>query len=133
MDEAHGENTEPAGGRLVDVVLDEASIARSTPDVEHERAVAVYDLLEENVFSPVGVVEGPYRLVLSIRENRLVFTIQDEGEGFDHEAYQARPPEGEGYRGRGITLARTLSFSSVTYMGSGSVVEAVILLDGDDA
>ena len=58
------------------------------------------------------------------------FTIQDEGEGFDHEAFLTGPPAGGGYRGRGITLARTLSFSSLTYMGSGSVVEAVILLDG---
>lgn len=60
----------------------------------------------------------------------IAFTIQDEGEGFDHEAFLAGPPAGAGYRGRGITLARTLSFSSLTYMGSGSVVEAVILLDG---
>jgi anti-sigma regulatory factor (Ser/Thr protein kinase) len=75
------------------------------------------------------------RVIVTFQRGRrmIAFTIQDEGEGFDHEAYQAGPPEGEGYRGRGITLARTLSFSSVTYMGSGSVVEAVILLDGDDA
>jgi len=59
----------------------------------------------------------------------IAFTIQDEGEGFDHEAFLAAPAPGERYRGRGITLARTLSFSSVTYMGSGSVVEAVIMLD----
>ena len=59
----------------------------------------------------------------------IAFTIQDEGEGFDHEAFLKGPPAGAGYRGRGITLARTLSFSSLTYMGSGSVVEAVILLD----
>jgi uncharacterized protein (UPF0262 family) len=49
--------------------------------VEHERAVAVYDLLEENHFAPVGGPDGPYRLVLSIQENRLVFQIQDEGGG----------------------------------------------------
>lgn len=64
--------------RLVAVTLDEASIERGSPDVEHERAVAVYDLLEDNQFEPVGVAEGPYRLVLSIQENRLVFTIQTE-------------------------------------------------------
>ncbi|MGH6809703.1 MAG: UPF0262 family protein, partial [Ensifer adhaerens] len=39
--------------RLCDVVLDE-TIGRSTPDVEHERAVAIFDLLEENLFEPVG-------------------------------------------------------------------------------
>ncbi|UOM32898.1 UPF0262 family protein [Acuticoccus sp. I52.16.1] len=64
--------------RLIAVTLDEASIDRGTPDVEHERAVAVYDLLEENVFRPVGVGPGPYRLILSIQENRLVFTIRSE-------------------------------------------------------
>jgi uncharacterized protein (UPF0262 family) len=67
--------------RLIAVVLDEASIERSTPDVEHERAVAIYDLLEENVFRPVGAPEGPYRLVLSIKENRLVLQIQNEAGG----------------------------------------------------
>ena len=71
--------SEETASRLIAVTLDEQSIDRGTPDVEHERAVAVYDLLEENDFRPVGVAEGPYRLVLSIRENRLVFTIQDEG------------------------------------------------------
>ena len=47
----------PASGRelsrLVDIELDE-SIGRSTPDVEHERAVAIFDLVEENSFQPVG-------------------------------------------------------------------------------
>ena len=38
--------------RLVAVTLDEASIGRSNPDVEHERAVAIYDLLEDNTFAP---------------------------------------------------------------------------------
>ena len=70
-----------ANARLIAVTLDEASIDRGTPDVEHERAVAVYDLLEENVFRPVNAPEGPYRLHLSIQENRLVFTIQDEAGG----------------------------------------------------
>ncbi|WP_420394346.1 UPF0262 family protein [Acuticoccus sp.] len=65
-------------GRLIAITLDEASIDRGNPDVEHERAVAVYDLLEENTFRPLGAPEGPYRLVLGIQENRLVFTIQSE-------------------------------------------------------
>ena len=64
--------------RLVAVSLDEASIERGTPDVEHERAVAIYDLLEDNVFRPAGNAEGPFHLVLSIRENRLVFQIERE-------------------------------------------------------
>ena len=40
--------------RLVAVTLDEASIGRSGPDVEHERAVAIYDLLEDNSFDPAA-------------------------------------------------------------------------------
>ena len=60
--------------RLVDVELDE-SIGRSTPDVEHERAVAVFDLIEENSFCPVGDDGGPYRLKLSLVESRLVFAV----------------------------------------------------------
>jgi len=66
--------------RLVDVELDE-SIGRSTPDVEHERAVAIFDLIEENRFLPVGDGGGPYRLRLSLVESRLVFAIsRDNGE-----------------------------------------------------
>jgi uncharacterized protein (UPF0262 family) len=59
------------------VSLDEISIGRSTPDVDHEREVAIYDLLEENSFAPEGCDEGPYALRLSITENRLVFDIRD--------------------------------------------------------
>ena len=62
--------------RLVAVTLDEASIGRSGPDIEHERAVAIYDLLEENVFAPNDDDKGPYALHLSISDNRLVFDIR---------------------------------------------------------
>ncbi|MGV1915219.1 UPF0262 family protein [uncultured Agrobacterium sp.] len=60
--------------RLCDVVLDE-SIGRSTPDVEHERAVAIFDLIEENSFEPLGHEGGPYRLNISLVEAKLVFSI----------------------------------------------------------
>lgn len=63
--------------RLFDVVLDD-SIGRSTPDVEHERAVAIFDLIEENAFHPVGHAGGPYRLQLSLIEAKLVLTITTE-------------------------------------------------------
>jgi len=62
--------------RLVSVTLDESSIGRSNPDIEHERAVAIYDLLEENVFAPDGHEAGPYALHLGMAENRLVFDIR---------------------------------------------------------
>jgi uncharacterized protein (UPF0262 family) len=62
--------------RLANVILDEESIGRSNPDVEHERAVAIYDLLEENTFKPRGHSGGPYALTLAITGNRLVFDIR---------------------------------------------------------
>ena len=67
--------------RLCDVVLDE-TIGRSTPDVEHERAVAIFDLLEENLFEPAGHPGGPYKLNLSLVDAKLVFAISTEkGDG----------------------------------------------------
>lgn len=63
--------------RLSDILLDE-SIGRSTPDVEHERAVAIFDLIEENSFEPVGHGGGPYCLKLSLADSRLVFSISTE-------------------------------------------------------
>jgi uncharacterized protein (UPF0262 family) len=63
--------------RLVAVTLDEASIGRSNPDVEHERAVAIYDLLEDNTFAPNDEEEqGPFALHLSITGARLAFDIR---------------------------------------------------------
>jgi uncharacterized protein (UPF0262 family) len=63
--------------RLVAVTLDEASIGRSNPDVEHERAVAIYDLLEDNTFAPNDEEgQGPFALHLSITGARLAFDIR---------------------------------------------------------
>lgn len=70
---------EEATARLVDVELDE-TIGRSTPDIEHERQVAIFDLVEENSFRPVGDDRpGPYRLRLSLADSRLVFAVSREG------------------------------------------------------
>jgi uncharacterized protein (UPF0262 family) len=64
--------------RLVAVKLDEETIGRSNPDVEHERQVAIYDLLEQNSFAPAGHAGGPYVLHLSVTGSRLVFDIRLE-------------------------------------------------------
>jgi uncharacterized protein (UPF0262 family) len=72
--------TSPERHRLVKVTLDEASIGRSHPDIEHERAVAIYDLLEANSFAPEGHEGGPYALELTIADNRLVFDVRLEDE-----------------------------------------------------
>ena len=62
--------------RIIDIVLDEESVARRSPEVEHERAVALFDLIEENDFALVGA-PGPYRLRIAIFEQRLVFDVRD--------------------------------------------------------
>jgi uncharacterized protein (UPF0262 family) len=68
----------PAAGTqiLVAVELDEASIGSTNADIEHERKVAIYDLLEQNHFAPIGHSGGPYALHLSIDGARLVFDIR---------------------------------------------------------
>lgn len=68
----------PDSTRLIEISLDERKFARRSAEVEHERAIAIYDLLEENYFEPVGCGEGPYRLRLSMEDNRLIFDIRDE-------------------------------------------------------
>lgn len=67
--------------RIVRIELDERSLARATADIEHERKVAVYDLLEENYFEPIGGGEGPFELYLSNVENRLVFDVRRHNSG----------------------------------------------------
>ena len=71
----------PQRRRVVDIVLDEKSVARRTPEVEHERAVALFDLLEENDFALVGGEPGPYKLHLGVFEQRLVFGVHDAHDG----------------------------------------------------
>jgi len=62
--------------RLIAVHLDQHSIGRGSADQEHERAVAAYDLIEANVFAPVGHDSGPYALHISQRSGRLVLDIR---------------------------------------------------------
>lgn len=64
---------------IVKIDLDERSLAPATADIEHERKVAIYDLLEENYFQPIGVEGGPFELYLSNVERRLVFDVRKAG------------------------------------------------------
>ncbi len=74
--------TPPSVKRLAAVTLDEASIARGNPDQEHERAIAIYDMVEQNSFCVPDHPNGPYRLHLGIVENRLAFEIRAaDGDG----------------------------------------------------
>lgn len=70
--------------RLADVRLDEASLAAASADAEHERRVAIFDLLEANSFAVDGMDEGPYVLQLSIVDQRLHFRIDREQGGELH-------------------------------------------------
>ena len=63
--------------RIVSLDLDEKTVLRRSPEIEHERAVAIFDILEENRFAPIGHDGGPYELTLIIEDRqRLVLDIQ---------------------------------------------------------
>jgi len=66
--------------RIVKITLDEHTVVRRNADVEHERAVAIADLLAENSFIPRAALKGPFHLHLSVSENRLLLDIRDAGE-----------------------------------------------------
>ncbi len=66
--------------RIVHITLDERTVIRRSPEVEQERAIAVYDLLEENRFYPLEAATGPFHLHLRIEENRLVLDVRDTAE-----------------------------------------------------
>lgn len=61
--------------RLASVTLDAASLPAATAEIEHERRVAVFDLVEKNSFEPAGATGGPYALTLSLQDSRLVFEV----------------------------------------------------------
>jgi len=67
--------------RLAAITLDAASIGRANPNIEHERQVAIFDILEGNSFVLEGRDDGPYTLDLSIVEDRLVFAVGQESGG----------------------------------------------------
>ena len=68
----------PSPNRLVAVTLDEGTIARGSSNIDHEREVAIYDLIDQNMFGMVGRDDGPYKLRLSIADDRLVMAITAE-------------------------------------------------------
>ena len=67
--------------RITGITLDEHTVVRRSPDIEHERAVAIFDLLEENHFKPASGCAGPYHLHLSIEENRLNVEVRSIADG----------------------------------------------------
>ncbi len=65
--------------RLMAIRLDEASIARGNANIDHEREVAIFDILDGNSFAVEGRDDGPYALELGIADDRLVFKVTTEG------------------------------------------------------
>jgi uncharacterized protein (UPF0262 family) len=68
--------------RLQSVVLDDASLASASRDQEHERQIAIFDLLEQNYFRPEDADAGPYDLRIALVDNRLALDIA--GPVFQH-------------------------------------------------
>ena len=66
-----------ADPRIIDIELDERTIIRRSDDIERERRVAIFDLLEANRFQPAGH-DGPFRILLRIEDNRLAIDLKDE-------------------------------------------------------
>jgi uncharacterized protein (UPF0262 family) len=63
--------------KIVKITLDERTVIRRSPDIEHERKVAMFDLLEENSFRPLGAYQGPFHVHLGMEETRLLLEIRD--------------------------------------------------------
>lgn len=65
--------------RIIDVELDDRTIIRRSPEIEQEKRVAIFDLLEANRFAPAGL-EGPYKVLLRVEDNRLAIDLKDEAD-----------------------------------------------------
>ena len=85
--------------RICQIDIDDSGLPAPTAEVEQERKVAVFDLLEDNSFALPArgegpAPEGPFRLALAIREKRLVFDIQSEDGDKVGEIHLSGPPSG---------------------------------------
>jgi uncharacterized protein (UPF0262 family) len=65
--------------RIIDVQLDERTIIWRSAEIEQERRIAIFDLLENNRFAPVGH-EGPFRILIRIEDNRIAIDLKDEAD-----------------------------------------------------
>ena len=71
--------------RICHIEIDGAGLLPPTPEIEQERRVAIFDLLEDNSFALPPrdgreIPPGPYRMRLSIRDGRLIFGLASEAE-----------------------------------------------------
>ena len=70
----------PPANRLVSVEVDDSIGRGPSPEAEHERNTAIYDLIEDNRFALSNGMNGPYHLILSTQEGRLVLDVRDEAQ-----------------------------------------------------
>lgn len=64
--------------RLIEITLDQKSLGRANANIEHEREVAIFDILDGNSFAVDGMAAGPYRLHLAVADDRLQVTVRNE-------------------------------------------------------
>ncbi|MCB1483519.1 MAG: UPF0262 family protein [Hyphomicrobiaceae bacterium] len=69
---------EKSRDRLVEITLDQRSLGQTNVNIDHEREVAIFDILDGNSFAVDGMDVGPYRLNLAIVDDRLQLTVRDE-------------------------------------------------------
>ena len=74
----HSAGREPKAERIVHLSLDDPALVARNPDLEHERRVAIFDILESNHFALVDGPDGPYRLQLSLADRGIVFAVSDK-------------------------------------------------------
>jgi uncharacterized protein (UPF0262 family) len=74
MDATKGDE-QPSRDRLSEITLDSKSLASANANIEHEREVAIFDIIDGNAFAVEGLDSGPYTLHLAIAEDRLQLTI----------------------------------------------------------
>ena len=67
--------------RIAEITLDRHTVVRASPEIEHERAIAITDLLKENRFTPASGLAGPFHVHLAVAENRLTMEIRNPGDG----------------------------------------------------
>jgi uncharacterized protein (UPF0262 family) len=63
--------------RIAEITLDRRTVVRANPEIEHERAIAITDLLKENQFTPASGLVGPFHVHLAVAENRLTLEISN--------------------------------------------------------
>ena len=67
--------------RIAEITLDQRTVVRRSPEIEHERAIAITDLLKENRFTPASGLAGPFHVHLAVAENRLTMEMRNPKDG----------------------------------------------------